>query len=58
MVSFIIVGQPVMTRLPITRLPITRLPITRLPITRLPIAPCYDSTANAVNQGLIVILRQ
>jgi len=36
----------------------TRLPITRLPITRLPIAPCYDSTANAVNQGLIVILRQ
>jgi hypothetical protein len=53
MVSFIIVGQPVMTRLPITRLPITRLPITRLPI-----APCYDSTANAVNQGLIVILRQ
>jgi hypothetical protein len=48
MVSFIIVGQPVMTR----------LPITRLPITRLPIAPCYDSTANAVNQGLIVILRQ
>jgi hypothetical protein len=43
MVSFIIVGQPVMTR---------------LPITRLPIAPCYDSTANAVNQGLIVILRQ
>jgi len=48
MVSFIIVGQPVMTR----------LPITRLPITRLPIAPCHDSTANAVNQGLIVILRQ
>jgi hypothetical protein len=38
MVSFIIVGQPV--------------------ITLLPIVPCYVSTANAVNQGLIVILRQ
>jgi len=38
MVSFIIVGRPAMTQLPIVS--------------------CYDSTAAAVNQGLIVILQR
>jgi len=38
MVSFVIVGQPLMTQLPIE--------------------PSYDSTANPVNQGLIVIFQQ
>jgi hypothetical protein len=38
MVSFIIVGQPL--------------------VTPLPTKPEYDSTANPVNQGLIVIFQQ